>query len=227
MSNYKAVLEKLGISNIHDEELFRQAFSHSSYINERKTKDLDYERIEFVGDGVLDLVVADLIYKMYPKMDQGIMTKFRAKLVQGISLADHARKLNLGSAIRLGQGEAKNGGNDSNKILEDVFEALMGAIYLDQGFETVYKIIKKIFNDDLTHLDVDSLTDYKSKLQEDVQTDRRGSVTYVTILEDGDAQHKQFIVEARYEGVVLGRGKGSSKRKAEQEAAKDALSKRA
>lgn len=226
MSSYKEILKKFNIE-VKNENLYLEAFSHPSYANERHDNSKDYERIEFVGDGVLDLVVADLIYRNYPYMDQGNMTKVRAQLVQGISLAEFARELKIGDAIRLGRGEQKSGGSNSNKILEDVFEAFIGAIYLDQGFDVVYRVIETIFMDKILNIDLDSITDYKSKLQEDVQTDRRGTVSYVIVSEEGDAQHKCFVVEAHYEGYILGRGKGPSKKKAEQEAAKDALSKRA
>ena len=143
--------------------LYEQAFSHSSYAHEHGDKH-DYERIEFMGDAVLDLVVADLVFKNHPNMPQGDMSKLRSKLVKKESLANYARKYNFGEAILLGNGEKQNGGKNLDKILEDVFEAFIGAIYLDLGYDMTYSIIKKIFLDDVINYSSDELTDYKFKL---------------------------------------------------------------
>ena len=140
--------------------------------------------------------------------------------------SSYARLYDFGSAIRLGHGELLSGGRDSSKILEDVFEAFLGAYYLDAGYEAVYDLVKEIMLEDIKTFKLDSVTDYKSKLQEDVQTDRRGNVVYRVTKETGSAQNKTFYVEAVYENIVLGHGVGSSKKKAEQDAARDALSKR-
>lgn len=206
-------------------ELYKIAFTHSSYIHEHSNT-VDYERIEFVGDGVLDLVVADLVYRNYPNLDQGNMTKLRSQIVCGKSLANYAKEYNFGDAIRLGKGEIATNGKNSPKILEDVFEAFIGAYYLDSSYDEVYELIKKIMLDDILNFDLELLTDYKSKLQEYVQTDKRGTVSYHVISESGTSQNKTFEIEAVYEGVVLGKGIGSSKKKAEQDAARDALNKR-
>ena len=204
--------------------LYEQAFSHSSYAHEHGDKH-DYERIDFMGDAVLDLVVADLVFKNHPNMPQGDMSKLRSKLVKKESLANYARKYNFGEAILLGNGEKQNGGKNLDKILEDVCEAFIGAIYLDLGYDMTYSIIKKIFLDDVINYSSDELTDYKSKLQEYVQADTRDSVKYRLVCEKGNAQSKEFIMEVLWDGNVWGRGSGSSKKKAEQQAAKDALSK--
>jgi ribonuclease-3 len=208
-----------------DEKLFEHAFSHSSYTNEKKGNTVDYERIEYIGDGVLDLVVADLIYRNHPEMGPGPMSKLRSVLVRRESLANYAREFGFGEAILLGNGEKSNGGANLDKILEDVFESFIGAVYLDQGFDFVYGLIKNVFEKDVINFNLEDLTDYKSKLQEFVQADTRESVTYRLVSEEGPAQDKTFIMEVMWEGAVWGVGKGSSKKKAEQEAAKDALNK--
>jgi ribonuclease-3 len=218
------VLKRFNIEP-NDVSLFEHAFSHSSFVNENRGNHVDYERIEFIGDGVLDLVVADLIFKTHTNMDQGLMSKLRSSLVRKESLASYARKLGLGEAILLGHGEKLNGGSNLDKILEDVFESFIGAIYLDQGFEVVYRIIKDIFTYDIEHFSVEEVTDYKSRLQEYVQADTRENVIYRVIKESGSSQDKLFVVEVLLDGNVWGVGSGKNKKKAEQNAAKDALSK--
>lgn len=224
MPKYFKVLNKFNIKPNHL-DIFEHAFSHPSFVNENKGKYVDYERIEFIGDGVLDLIVADLIFKNHENMDQGLMSKLRSHLVRRESLAKYARKYGLGEAVLLGHGEKNNGGNNLDKILEDVFESFIGAIYLDQGFDAVYKIITKIFLQDVINYSLDDITDYKSRLQEYVQSDTRETVIYRTIKETGNSQDKEFTVEVLWDGNVWGVGVGSNKKKAEQNAAKDALSK--
>ena len=224
MHKYLEVLERFNIKP-NDVSLFEHAFSHSSFVNEIRGNHVDYERIEFIGDGVLDLIVADLIFKNHPKMNQGVMSKLRAALVKRESLANYARKYGLGEAVLLGNGEKNNGGSNLDKILEDVFESFIGAIYLDQGFELAYKIVKDIFSYDVIHYSLEEVTDYKSRLQEYVQADTRDCVNYRVIKESGTSQDKSFTVEVSWDGNVWGVGTGQSKKKAEQNAAKDALSK--
>lgn len=224
MYTFMDVLKRFNIVP-NDVRLFEHAFSHSSFVNEIRGNYKDYERIEFIGDGVLDLIVADLIYKAHPTMDQGLMSKLRANLVRRESLAKYARKFGFGEAILLGNGEKLNGGSNLDKILEDVFESFIGAIYLDQGFEFVYKIVKNIFINDVNNYSEEEITDYKSRLQEYVQADTRECVYYRVIKECGTSQDKRFTVEVSWDGNVWGVGSGQSKKKAEQNAAKDALSK--
>lgn len=228
--DYKEIAEKFHI-RMNEEQLFIDAFTHSSYSNEKRNGCRDYERIEFVGDGVLDLVVADLIYRHYPEMKQGEMTKLRSNLVCSASLADFAREYGFGEAIRLGHGELQSGG-PNQKILEDVFEAFIGATYLDQGYEFTKKMIEDIFLDDILTYNLEELTDYKSKLQEDLQSNYRGNIVYRVISESGSSQDKHFVVEVSMilddsSELKLGRGSGRSKKKAEEAAAKDAISKKA
>ncbi len=224
MKKFTEILNKFHIV-ANDLSIYEQAFTHSSYIHEHNEAK-DYERIEYIGDAVLDLVVADLVYNNYPNLDQGMMSKLRSQIVCGKSLANYARKYNFGPCIRLGHGELTSGGEDSNKILEDVFEAFIGAYYLDYNYESVYKLVSQIMLEDIINFDLESVTDYKSKLQEDVQSDRRGTVTYKVVKEIGNAQNKIFVVDVLYDNIVLGTGKGSSKKLAEQEAAHNALLKK-
>lgn len=226
MTNLEIILENFDIVP-NDKKLFEQAFTHSSYVHELGIEKGDYERIEFMGDAVLDLAVANLIFKAHKDMPQGIMSKLRSNLVQGTSLAEYARKYDFGKAILVGHGELISGGQNSKKILEDVFEAFIGAVYLDQGYEKAYQIVKKVFLDDIYHFDIEAIQDFKSKLQEDVQSDRRGNVVYRVVKESGTPQDKEFEIEVLYDDIVLGHGKGKNKKQAEQAAARDALSKRA
>ena len=224
MPKFMDVLKRFDIVP-NDVSLFEHAFSHSSFVNEIRGNHVDYERIEFIGDGVLDLIVADLIFKNHPEMDQGLMSKLRSHLVRRESLAHYARTYGLGEAILLGNGEKLNGGSNLDKILEDVFESFIGAIYLDQGFDFVYKIVSDVFMNDVINCSIEEITDYKSRLQEYVQADTRDCVTYRIIKETGSSQDKSFTAEVMWDGQVWGVGEGQSKKKAEQNAAKDALSK--
>ena len=206
----------------HKIEYYEEAFTHSSYANEVKNGVVDYERIEFIGDGVLDLIVADLIFNLYPNMPQGLMTKLRAQVVCSSTLASYSKKLGFGEIIKLGKGQIKEGANQ--KILEDVFESFIGATYLDQGYNFVI--------DDIKYFDIDLLTDYKSKLQELLQANYRGNIKYEVINETGPAQDKTFYVEVYMvmldkSVLKLGKGSGKNMKLAEEDAARDALTKKA
>lgn len=228
--NYKDIANKFNI-NIKNEQLFIDAFTHSSFSNEKRNSCADYERIEFVGDGVLDLIIADLVFQQYPNMKQGEMTKLRANLVCSSSLAKYAKEFGFCDVIRLGHGEILAGG-PNQKILEDVFEAFVGATYLDQGFDFTKKMIESIFNEDIRNYDLDNLTDFKSRLQEYLQANLRGNIIYRVIKETGTSQDKMFFVEVSMilddgSELKLGKGEGRNKKQAEEKAAKDALSKKA
>ena len=158
-------------------------------------------------------------------MGEGLLSKLRSFLVRKESLSNYARKMHLENYIRVGHSISKASIVSSNKILEDVFEALVGAIYLDKGFEIVYRYISDILLNDIINVDVDLLTDYKSKLQEYMQSEQRDTVTYETIDEKGPAHDKTFVVNVLYNGIVLGTGSGKSKKEAEEKAAKAALEK--
>ncbi len=206
-------------------DYYTLALTHPSYNADANTKHHDYERLEFMGDAVLGYVCADLIFKIYPDMDQGLMSKLRSYLVKSKSLAVYARRINLANYIRTGHSISPDKINESDKILEDVFEALIAAIYLDQGMSRVYSYIKSFLYNDITHANLDILTDYKTKLQEEVQAEYRNSVVYKTVDEQGPPHNKTFTVSVSFDGVVIAYGKGKSKKEAEEAAAKAALEK--
>ena len=205
-----------------DMNLYKNAFSHSSYVNEHKVKN-DYERLEFLGDAVLDLVVADYLYTHY-KETEGEMTKVRASYVCENANYCYATGLGLSKYILVGHGEQKEGGNFKKAIVADIFEALMGAIYIDLGFSTVRNVILKVVVPNIEDPNVTFFSDYKSSLQEYVQTEQK-SLEYKLVNEEGPAHDKRFTVDVVIDSIVYGTGIGTSKKEAEQEAAKVALNK--
>ena len=205
-----------------DMSLYKNAFSHSSYVNEHKAKN-DYERLEFLGDAVLDLVVADYLYTHY-KETEGEMTKVRASYVCENANYCYATGLGLSKYILVGHGEQKEGGNLKKAIVADIFEALMGAIYIDLGFSTVRNVILKVVVPYIENPNVTFFSDYKSSLQEYVQTEQK-SLEYKLVNEEGPAHDKRFTVDVVIDSIVYGTGIGTSKKEAEQEAAKVALDK--
>lgn len=215
------LFEKLNIKP-KDLRLYKSAFSHSSYVNEHKVKN-DYERLEFLGDAVLDLVVADYLYTHY-KETEGEMTKVRASYVCENANYCYATGLGLSKYILVGHGEQKEGGNFKKAIVADIFEALMGAIYIDLGFSTVRNVILKVIVPYIEDPNVTFFSDYKSSLQEYVQTEQK-SLEYRLINEEGPAHDKRFTVDVIIDDIVYGMGIGTSKKEAEQEAAKAALNK--
>ena len=205
-----------------DMSLYKNAFSHSSNVNEHKAKN-DYERLEFLGDAVLDLVVADYLYTHY-KETEGEMTKVRASYVCENANYCYATGLGLSKYILVGHGEQKEGGNLKKAIVADIFEALMGAIYIDLGFSTVRNVILKVVVPYIENPNVTFFSDYKSSLQEYVQTEQK-SLEYKLVNEEGPAHDKRFTVDVVIDSIVYGTGIGTSKKEAEQEAAKVALNK--
>ena len=225
MSNYEELAYQCGFE-IHDHSLYDLAFTHPSYNADARTKHQDYERLEYMGDAVLGFVSADLIFNLHPKMNQGLMTKLRSYLVKTKSLADYARMISLADYIKTGHSIERNKINESNKILEDVFEAFIGAIYLDNGIEVAYRFIESFLRDDVINTSLDVLTDYKTKLQEEMQAEHRDSVKYVLTKTYGPPHDRTFEVDVTFNDIVLASGVGKTKKAAEEEAAKKALSKR-
>ena len=219
------LLKKLHIV-YKDIALYERALTHPSYNGDANTKHQDYEKLEFMGDAVLGYVTADLVYKNRPEMSEGNLTKLRSVLVSTKPLANYARKINLPEYIRIGHSITINQVKESDKILENVLEALIGAIYLDAGLKHAYQLISSLLLDDINNYDADNLTDYKSKLQEEIQAEHRDAVQYVTVETKGPAHDRTFRVQVLYNDIVLGEGVGKSKKKAEEMAAKSALSKR-
>ena len=206
--------------------LFEQAFTHSSYNADANTKHHDYERLEFLGDSVINLVVAEMSFVARPELNQGSLTKMRSALVSTTGLSNLARKYSFYEYIRLGNSFSGDI-SKANHILEDVFEAFFGALYLDQGFKVAKELLVEMFIDSIKTFDVDALNDYKSKLQEEMQAEHRESVTYELVSETGPAHDKRFKVRVVFDGIELGVGEGSTKKEAEQLAAKAALDKEA
>lgn len=216
----KKLFQKLNIEP-KNLELYNIAFSHSSYANEHHKK--DYERLEFLGDAVLELVTSDYLYNKN-EISEGEMTKLRASYVCENALYEYSKDLNLSDYIKVGHGEEIDGGRFKKVILADIFEALMGAIYLDLGFDTVKEILRKIIIPYIEDPKVNFFSDYKSVLQEYVQTKQK-SLEYEIIDEQGPAHNKTFTTVVKIEGIVYGTGIANSKKESEQEAAKSAMDK--
>jgi len=216
---------RLGVI-FQDKSLLRRALVHRSYLNESLDHGLvDNERLEFLGDAVIDFVAAEFLYNRYPGMDEGHLTRLRAALVRTESLAALARALDLGQHLRLGRGEIASGGRERPNNLCGAFEALMGAVYLDQGLEVVKQVLVARFEPVAEQvLQAQADRDAKSLLQEIVQAETQITPTYHLVGQSGPDHDKEFTVEVRLDGQVVGRGKGRSKQAAEQAAAQDALS---
>lgn len=210
------ILEKLNIKS-KQEELYIRALTHTSYSNEHSDCE-SYERLEFLGDAVLELIISDYLFNE-KHLEEGTMTKMRASYVCEAACCTYARELGLDHYIFLGSGEVEA----NNTILADVFESFIGAMYLDQGLEFTRKRVMNIILDYIERK-VDFLHDYKSELQELVQTVRKSAV-YEIVDERGPAHDRTFTCQVRVDDIVMGTGVGSSKKAAEQEAAKEALSK--
>ena len=217
----KELFNKLNIEpkNI---ELYKLAFRHSSYVNEKHLKS-DYERLEFLGDAVLELVMSDYLYNHFDYLE-GEMTKIRSNYVCENACYTYASELNFSEYIKVSNGEEKEGGRFKKVILADIFEAFMGAIYLDLGFDKVKEVILNIITPYIEEKNTIFFNDYKSALQELVQTDQR-TVQYEVIKEEGPSHNKTFTTVVKVDGITYGEGMGSSKKEAEQEAAKNALEK--
>ena len=225
-NNVFTILKELGI-DVKNEKLFLNAITHTSYANEHKVEALgkveSYERLEFLGDAVLDLVVSDYLFNHF-KETEGEMTKVRASYVCENANYEYASSLDLSKYILVGNGEMKDGGRYKKAIVADIFEAMLGAIYIDLGFATVKKVIFNVVVPYIEDPNIIFFNDYKSVLQENVQTEQK-SLEYVLVNEEGPAHERVFTVNVLVDDIVFGTGVGNSKKEAEQEAAKEALRK--
>ena len=211
--------------SFRDRQLLRQALTHSSCANEQKiNKCEDYERLEFLGDAVLELVSSDYIFKEHPDMSEGRMTKYRSAIVCEPALAFCARQIGLEQYILLGKGEEATGGRKRDSIISDVMEAVIGAIYLDGGIDEAKGFIHRFVLSDLEHKQL--FYDAKTILQEEVQKENSGTLHYELVHEDGPEHDKTFVVDVVIDGVKAGSGTGHSKKAAEQQAAYEALLKK-
>ena len=214
--------KKIGYCFKNDKLLFR-ALSHSSFANECKQSEGSNERLEFLGDAVLSIVVSDCIFKDYVHLPEGELTKIRASLVCEKSLCVFAKEIDLGSYIMLGKGEKMTGGNERPSILADAFEALIAAIYLDGGIDAASRFVMSFVGRELNEQHVGNFEDYKTMLQEIIQKNPEELLEYVLVGESGPDHDKRFEVEVRLNSNVIGRGFGRTKKQAEQDGAKEAL----
>lgn len=223
LSPWRQVSEALDLPPIPD-DLLRQAFQHGSYIREQgRDAILSNQRLEFLGDAVLDLIIAEELYRRHPDLPEGVLTKSKASLVRAGSLARVAAALDLGQYLLLGRGEEESGGRRKHSLLADAFEALIGAIYLGAGLEAARDFV-------LRHMPLEGAAtepgrrfDHKTALQELLQSHARQLPQYRTVTSEGPAHDLTFTVEVSFLGRPLGTGRGGSKRRAEQEAAHQAL----
>lgn len=216
-------LDSHGIKH-NDSKLIEQAFIHSSYVNEHKGKVHDNERLEFMGDAVLQIYSALRLYQINPPLKEGLMSTRRANLVCEKGLAKIVRKWNLNQFLLLGQGEEKTGGRDRDSIISDMFEAFIGAVYLDTDIDNTYKLLDMLMLDTVKAMDEHTF-DYKTKLQEYVQGDLRKSVEYELIYAKGPSNKPEFKMAVKIGDLIYGYGIGASKKEAQKNAAKDALEK--
>ncbi len=211
--------------NVKNKKLVEQAFIHSSYVNEHRNISKDNERLEFMGDAVLQIWSSVHLFRVTPPLDEGKMTTYRATLVCEKALAEYAMKLGLNKYLKLGFGEEKTGGRTRDSIVANMFEAFIGALYCDGGMDGIERIMQEVVDfDNIVDLD-NSITDYKTKLQEYVQSDVRKTVTYDVVNVSGPSNKPLFKINVVLDDIILGTGEGNSKKKAEQEAAKNAFEK--
>ncbi|MDD6482917.1 MAG: ribonuclease III [Lachnospiraceae bacterium] len=220
MADYIELQEKIGY-HFNNRQLLRQALTHSSYANEKHMRKLsDNERLEFLGDAVLEIISSDFLYRNYTELPEGELTKLRASLVCEPTLATCAKEIGLGKYLHLSHGEDQTGGRNRKSILSDALEAVIGAIYLDGGFTNAKEFVQKYILTDIEHKQL--FYDSKTILQEVVQGQHE-HLTYVLVEETGPDHDKSFTVEARVGERVIGAGSGHTKKAAEQEAAYQAL----
>lgn len=219
----KGFESKIGYT-FKDKSLLSLALTHTSYANEAKHNKNHNERLEFLGDSVLSIIVSKYLYNNFTDMPEGELSKTRAALVCEKSLAGFARAIDLGEYLLLGKGEYQNGGRDRDSILSDAFEAVIAAMYIDGGIEPARKFVLGFISNRVEHNSVSTaFVDYKTELQEIIQQNKEEKVEYVVVDESGPAHDKNFCVEVHLNSNVIGRGSGKSKKVAEQLAAKEAL----
>lgn len=209
----------------NNKHILKQAFTHSSYAYEKKLDSLNSnERIEFLGDAVLQIFISDYLYEKYLKKDEGDLTKLRASIVCEPSLAILARHIGLGEFLILGRGEEKSGGRDRDSTLADTYESVIGSIYIDGGMKAAQTFLTEKLLPNINLLTNNAqVVDYKTRLQEAIQKTSKTPLRYETIGQTGPDHRKIFTVKLSHNGKILGKGTGKSKKDAEQAAAKVAL----
>jgi ribonuclease III len=209
-----------------NKKLFHLAFVHRSYLNESREERESNERLEFLGDSILSFVVSDHLYKAYPDFDEGMLTNLRSLVVNTKSLAMLAKKLDFGSQLMLSRGEEDSGGRQNESILANTFEAVIGALFLDQGIDAVKTFLYAVLIPEIEkYVQKKVFKDPKSLLQEYVQARKQNSPLYKVLHEEGPAHAKQFTIGVFVGDTQIGEGKGKSKQEAEEEAAEQALEK--
>ena len=226
MKALESVLEQRFGLVFSDKQLLETAFTHTSYANEHRLLKISHnERLEFLGDAVLQLLISEYLYKKYPKKPEGDLSKLRSTIVREESLAGFSRDCQFDQFIKLGRGEEKSGGRNRDTILGDLFEAFLGALLLDKDVEAVRTFLYQIMIPKVETGDFEQVIDYKTKLQELLQVNGDVEILYQVVSETGPAHAKEFAVSVSVDGRVVGDGKGRSKKLAEQEAAKNAYEK--
>ncbi|MBC1456189.1 ribonuclease III [Listeria newyorkensis] len=223
MNLWEELQESVGFT-FTDTNLLKTAFTHSSYVNEhRKEKIEDNERLEFLGDAVLEVTVSQYLFTKFPNMAEGQMTKMRAAIVCEPSLVDFAEMVNFSRYVRLGRGEERAGGRTRPALLADVFESFIGALFLDQGLDKVVRFLERVVFPKIDAGYFEQTVDYKTQLQEIVQKDRDVVITYTILDEKGPAHSKAFEAIVAINQEKRGAGTGKTKKQAEQNAAKSAI----
>jgi len=218
-------LEKNIKYNFKNKKNLENALIHTSYVNENKISPrIHNERLEFLGDAVLELVSSDYIFENFPDMSEGDMTKLRAGVVCEPALAKYAREIKLGAFIKMGKGEIAGGGRERDSVLSDAYEAVIGAIYLDGGYEPARDFILAALKEDIhSKKGLNWIADCKTHLQEQLQKYSQAPIEYYVIKEEGPEHEKIFTVELKHEGRIMAQGSGRNKKEAEQAAARLAI----
>jgi ribonuclease-3 len=226
LTDWQKLQQDIGIF-FNDLNLLKQAFLHSSFVNENQNDSIsDNERLEFLGDAVLNLVVAEKVYQEFPNLTEGALTTLRTSLIREDTLTQLSVELDLGDYLQLGKGEESSGGRQRQSNLADTFEALLGAIFLDQGLATVKRFILNMLGSHFVRIKTgDSGQNYKAKLQEFTQGTCKQLPVYRIVQSSGPDHDKKYIVEVTLDNKVLGTGSGKSKKAAEIEAARSACDK--
>ncbi|NLJ40971.1 MAG: ribonuclease III [Clostridiales bacterium] len=217
-------LEKKIGYKFEEPRLLKNALTHSSYANESRGDIPDNERLEFLGDSVLGMIIASYLYNMFKEYKEGNLTRMRAGIVSEVALAEIARGIDLGHFLYLGRGESNSGGRDRDSVLADAMEAIIGAVYLEGGLAKARELVINLFK---PIIDRNSqgrgFQDYKTLLQEELQRNGDKDIAYNVVAERGPDHSKTFVIQVSYDGKIIGKGKGRSKKEAEQQAAKRAL----
>jgi len=224
------------MSSIHDLEvelgytfknvqLLTQALTHSSHANERTTGERDNEQLEFLGDSVLGFLVSDYLFRSYPNLTEGHLSRLKGFFVSSANLVKYAERIHLGSYLQLGRGEEKTGGRMKQALLVDALEAVLGAVYLDGGMDHVRRLMLRFLEPQMEDVGESErqLVDFKTELQEQLQARHLGKIEYIVISEEGPDHQKLFTVEVMIDGEFGARGTGLTKKAAEQSAARHAL----